>query len=139
MKIRMLPWSGLSASVVMLAAGAAFSGGATTSENMLVDYVQATRHLSAYPAGHSSPTTYLHDPGAVHALANLSHFAPPDPCFPLANAWNLTVEFDQHYGVTSTFVFDVLLTVMSDLQCHATVTASGAVQRIVFITPIPTY
>ena len=136
MKIRMLPWSGLSASAVLLAAGAAFSGGPTTSDNLLVDYVQATRHLSAYPAGHSSPTTYLHDPGAIHGLANLSHFAPPDPCFPLANAWNLTVEFDQQYHVRSTFVFDVLLTVMSDLQCHATVTStSGAVQPIVVITP----
>jgi hypothetical protein len=136
MKIRMLPWSGLSASAVLLAAGAAFSGGATTSDNTLVDYVQATRHLSAYPAGQSSPTTYLHDPAAVHALANLTRFAPPDPCLPLANAWNLTVEFDQHYGVTSTFVFDVLLTVMSDLQCHATIAStSGAVQPIVVITP----
>ena len=135
MKIRMLPWSGLSASAVLLAAGAAFSGGATTSNNMLVDYVQATRHLSAYPAG-GGLTTYLHDPAAIHGLANLSHFAPPDPCFPLANAWNLTVEFDQRYGVTSTFVFDVLLTVMSDLQCHATIAStSGAPALIVTITP----
>jgi hypothetical protein len=135
MKIRMLVWSGLSASVVMLAGGAAFSGGPTTSDNRLVDYDQKSRELSAYPAG-GSLTTYLHQPATVHALANLSHYAPPDPCIPLATLWNLTVQDDSRFGVTSTFVFDVLLTLMSDLQCRATVTStSGAPQPIVTITP----
>jgi hypothetical protein len=135
MKIRMLVWSGLSASVVMLAGGAAFSGGPTTSDNRLVDYDQKSRELSAYPAG-GALTTYLHQATTVHALANLSHYAPPDPCIPLATLWNLTVQDDSRFGVTSTFVFDVLLTLMSDLQCRATVTStSGAPQPIVTITP----
>jgi hypothetical protein len=135
MKIRMLLWSGLSASVVMLAGGAAFSGGPTTSDNRLVDYDQKTRQLSAYPTG-GALTTYLHQPTTVHALANLTAFAPPDPCIPIVEAWNLTVQDDARFGVTSTFVFDVLLTLMSDLQCHASVTStSGAPQPIVTITP----
>jgi len=135
MKIRMLLWSGLSASVVMLAGGAAFSGGPTTSDNRLVDYDQKTRQLSAYPTG-GSLTTYLHEPATIHGLANLANYAPPDPCIPIVEAWNLTVEDDARFGVTSTFVFDVLLTLMSDLQCHASVTStSGAPQPIVTITP----
>jgi len=135
MKIRMLLWSGLSASVVMLAGGAAFSGGATTSDNLLVDYDQATRQLSAYPSG-GGLTTYLHQPTSVHAPGNLTNFAPPDPCRPIVEIWNLTVEDDARFGVTSTFVFDALLTVMSDLQCHATVTSTnGSPAPIVTITP----
>ena len=55
MKIRMLLGSGLAASAVMLAAGAAFSGGpATTTDNRLVDFDQSTGELSGYPAGGSA-------------------------------------------------------------------------------------
>jgi len=135
MKIRMLLWSGLSASAIMLAGGAAFTGGATTSDNLLVDYNQKTRELSAYPTG-GALATYLHQPTTVHLAGNLTHFAPPDPCRPIAELWNLTVQDDERFGVTSTFIFDALLTIMSDLQCHATVTSTnGAVQPIVVITP----
>jgi hypothetical protein len=135
MKIRMLLWSGLSASAVTLAGGAAFSGGASTSDNLLVDYDQTTRQLSAYPAG-AALTTYLHQPTTVHAAGNLSKYAPPDPCKPIAELWNLTVEDDARFGVQSTFIFDALLTIMSDLQCHATVTSTtGAPAPIVVITP----
>jgi hypothetical protein len=137
MKIRMLLWSGLSASVVMLAGGAAFSGGPpTTSDNRLVDYDQSTRELSGYPAG-GALTTYLHQATTVHAVADLTHYAPPDPCIPIAELWNLTVQDDARFGVTSTFVFDVLLGLMSDLQCHASVTSTtGSPQPIVIITPV---
>ncbi|HEX3344990.1 MAG TPA: hypothetical protein VHS09_10480 [Polyangiaceae bacterium] len=135
MKIRMLLWSGLSASAIVLAGGAALSGGATTSNNLLVDYDQKTHQLSAYPAG-AALTTYLHQPTTVHLAGNLTKFAPPDPCRPIAELWNLTVQDDERFGVTSTFIFDALLTIMSDLQCHATVTSTtGAPQPITFIAP----
>ncbi|HEY3822248.1 MAG TPA: hypothetical protein VGL81_34020 [Polyangiaceae bacterium] len=135
MKIRMLLWSGLSASAVMLVGGAALSGGATTSTNLLVDYDQQTRQLSAYPSG-GNLTVYLHQPTTVHLAGNLKNYAPPDPCRPIAELWNLTVQDDQRFGVTSTFVFDALLTIMSDLQCKATVTSTnGTPQPIEYITP----
>jgi len=135
MKIRMLLWSGLSASAVMLAGGAALSGGATTSTNLLVDYNQTTRELHAYPAG-KALTTYLHEATTQHLASDLTRFAPPDPCRPIAEAWNLTVQYDERFGVTSTFIFDLLLTVMSDFQCHASVTnTNGPPQPIVLITP----
>jgi hypothetical protein len=136
MKIRKLLWSGLASSAVMLAAGAALSGGATTSDNRLVDYDQTTRVLSGYPTG-GALTTYLHQPTTVHLAGNLTAFAPPDPCIPVVDIWNLTVEDDARFGVTSTFVFDVLLTIMSDLQCHASVTSTnGSGNPIVTITPV---
>lgn len=135
MKIRMLLWSGLSASTVMLAGGAALSGGATTSTNLLVDYDQKTHELSAYPTG-GGLTLYLHQPTTVHLPGDLTHFAPPDPCRPIAEIWNLTVQDDARFGVTSTFVFDLLLTLMSDFQCHASVTSTtGTPEPIVFIAP----
>ena len=128
MKIRMLLWSGLSASAVMLVAGAAFSG--SPVDNRLVDYDTTTHQLSAYPSG-GALTVYLHEATTKHLLADLTKYAPPDPCVPVAEAWNLTVQFDQRYGITSTFVFDVLLTVMSELQCHAGVTStSGTLSTI---------
>jgi hypothetical protein len=135
MKIRMLLWSGLCASGAMLATGAAFSGGTTTNDNRLVDFNQSTGELSAYPAG-GSLSTYLHRPTTVHLPGNLGRYTPPDPCRPLAEAWNFTVEYDEHRGVTSTYVFEALLTLMSDLQCHATVTStSGSPNPILVISP----
>jgi len=125
MKIRMLLWSGLSASVVMLAGGAALSGPPTPIDNRLLDYDQATRQLHGLPPSPANPAIYLHEPSTKHLLADLTKFAPPDPCYPLAEAWNLTVQYDQRYGVTSTFVFDTLLTIMSDFSCHAGVTSTG--------------
>lgn len=136
MKIRMLLGSGLAASVVMLAAGAAFSGGpATTTDNRLVDFVQSTGELTGVVAG-GNALTYLHNAETQHLLANLTSFLPPDPCIPLAEAWNATVNYDTRFGVRSTFVFDVLLTFMADLQCRATVTSTtGTTRPIVVIAP----
>jgi hypothetical protein len=136
MKIRML-WSGLAASAVLLAAGTALPGGtASTTENQLVDFNQSTGELWAYPTG-KPITTYLHGKHTVHALADLSRFLPPDPCMGLAQAWNATVAYDDGHQVRSAFVFEVLLTLMSDFQCRATVTSTnGTPQPIVVITPI---
>src|ERR1700726_3449134 len=108
MKIRMLLWSGLSASAVTLAAGAALSGPAATSpNNRIVDFNQSTGELNAYvPAG--SLATYLHQPTTTHLLSDLTKYAPPDPCRPISEIWNLTVQYDQRFGVRSTFIFDAL-------------------------------
>jgi hypothetical protein len=134
MKTRLL-WSGLVASAVVLATGTAFSGGAGTSDNLLVDFNQATGELLGYPNG-GGLTTYLHTPQTHHVIADLSHFAPPDPCRELAHTWNKVVRWDERKNVTSTFVFEVLLTLMSDYQCHATVTSiDGTPQPIVYIAP----
>ncbi|HEY8039439.1 MAG TPA: hypothetical protein VIF15_06580 [Polyangiaceae bacterium] len=128
-------WSGLTASAVMMATGLAFSGGTTTSDAQLMDFNQATGELWAYPDGQAL-STYLHEPRTRHVLADLARFAPPDPCRPLAEAWNFTVRYDQRFGVRSTFVFDVLLVTMAEFQCRATVTSvAGQPQPIVIITP----
>jgi hypothetical protein len=128
-------WSSLAASAIVLVAGTAFSGGGVVNE--LVDFNQATGELSAYPAGSQSVATYLHRPSTIH-LPSIGSFTPPDPCTGLADAWNITVVFDERHNTTSTFVFEALLTIMSDFQCHATVsttTGSGTLPDIVTIAP----
>jgi hypothetical protein len=112
----------LAASATLLVSGAAFSGGATTTLNELMDFNSSTGELWAYPQGRPL-ATYLHRRTTHHLLADLSPFLPPDPCLPLARAWNFTVRFDARFHVRSTFVFDLLLTTMSDFRCHASVTA----------------
>ena len=134
MKIHVL-LSGLAAGAVMLSAGAAFSGGSTTAKARLVDFDPSTGHLSAYPTG-GALTTYLHDGKTVHAMADLTKLTPPDPCHGLAAAWNATVVYDTRHDVTSTFIFEALLSVMSDFQCSASVTStSGSPNPIVVISP----
>jgi hypothetical protein len=123
MKARMM-WSVLAASTVMLVAGTAFSGGGVTTDNELVDFNQATGELLAYPKNEPL-ATYLHLPDTHHVLADLGRFAPPDPCRELAHTWNQVVRYDAHKGVQSNFVFEILLTLMSDYQCRATVTSNG--------------
>lgn len=131
-------WSGLAASAVLLATGTALPGGSTaTTDNQLVDFNEQTGELWAYPKGQTL-ATYLHGPKTVHVLADLSKFLPPDPCFGLAQAWNATVRWEERHGdrAESRFVFQVLLTLMSNFQCRATVTSStGTPQPIVVIAP----
>lgn len=114
----------LAASATLLVSGAAFSGGETTSLNQLTDYDTKTGELWAYPQNHPL-TAYLHSPTTVHLEADLSTFLPPDPCLPLARAWNFTARFDAREHVRSTFVFNLLLSAMSDFRCSATVTSTG--------------
>jgi hypothetical protein len=137
MKARMM-WSVLAASAVMLAAGTAFSGGGVTTDNELVDFDRTTGELWAYPSGQPL-ATYLHRPDTVHVLADLSRFTPPDPCRELAHTWNQVVKFDTHKHVTSTVIFEILLTLMSDFQCRANVTSppptNGVPSPIMFIAP----
>ena len=136
MKIHAL-WSGLAASAVMLVAGAAFSGG-TGVDNRLFAYDANTGHLTGLPLVTGGMlTTYLHDTTTVHIEADLTHFLPPDPCLPVADAWNATVRYDaRHPRANSTFIYDALLVLMSDLQCRATVTSiAGTPAPITVIGP----
>jgi hypothetical protein len=135
MKIRFV-WSALAASAVLLAAGTALPGGpASTTDNLLIDYNNQTRELFALPTGRPI-ATYLHNKHTVHLAADLSRYLPPDPCFPLAQAWNVIAAHDARHGIKSTAVFDLLLALMSNFQCHATVTSdTGSPQPIVVIYP----
>jgi hypothetical protein len=137
MKMRIL-LSGLAASAVLLAAGSALPGGphTRTTNDQIVDFDQKTGELWAFPVAQGL-TIYLHDHRTHHALADLSRFLPPDPCLPIAEAWNATVAYDGAHRVQSRFIFEVLLVLMADFQCRATVTSStnGTPQPIVVITP----
>jgi hypothetical protein len=126
----------LAASAVLLGAGAAFSGGTSTTNVELVDFNRYTGELFAYPKGRPL-VTFLQTGRTVHLPTDLIAFTPPDPCLPLAVAWNNTVEFDRTNDVTSTAVFDVLLGVQSNFGCRAVVTSinTGAVRPILSITP----
>jgi hypothetical protein len=137
MKVHKLLFSGLAGSAVLLAAGAAFSGSpATTSENVLVKYDQGTGELSGIPTGASGSVLYLHNAQTVHLTADIVRFTPPDPCLPFVDAWNATVEYDTANNTNSTFVFDILLSFMSEARCSASVTSTtGTPEPIVAITP----
>jgi hypothetical protein len=137
MKMRIV-WSGLVASAVLLASGAAFSGGTTTDVAELMDFDKSTSQLWAYPQGQAL-TAFQHTPHTQHLLAELSHLTPPDPCIPLGNFWNQIVRFDERHNVNSTLAFETLLTLMSDYQCRATVTSvptqGGGAAALVSIRP----
>ncbi|HEY1696258.1 MAG TPA: hypothetical protein VGG39_29030 [Polyangiaceae bacterium] len=136
MKIHILLSCGLAASALLFASDAAYSGGSTTNDNMLVDYDQSNKQLTGIPPT-GVITTYLHDATAVHEVADLASFLPPDPCIPTAEAWNLTVAYDERHHTTSTFVFDVLLEIMSNLKCSTRITStSGTPNPIVVISPV---
>jgi hypothetical protein len=128
--------SGLVASAVMLAAGAAFSGGITISSAQLVSFDRATNELTALPSG-AKLTTYLNQTFTSYVAADLRQFEPPDPCFPPVQAWNFMVKFDATYHVQSNFIFQLLLGQMSALGCNANLTSisSGAPQPLVGIQP----
>jgi hypothetical protein len=134
---RTIVCAGVTAAVLLLS-GAAFSGGVTTSINELVEFNESTSELWAYPKGHPM-AIYRHTPETRHLLADLSRFTPPDPCFPLAVAWNRTVNYDERHHVQSTFLFEAILGLQSRFQCNATVTSTDnttAPQPIVQIMPI---
>ena len=135
-------WSSLAASAVLLVAGTAFPG--SGGVNQLVDFNQSTGELWAIPSGATTPATYLHDASTSHGIADLKGFTPPDPCRGLAEAWNATVRYENtHEGQTgreTTFVFEVLLTLMSDFKCNATLTTStsgtpSTTQTLSAVTP----
>ncbi len=139
MKVR-YAWSVLAATATLLVSGAAFSGTATTTRNVLMDFDRSTGELWAYPQGQPL-TTYLSSATTQHLAGDLSTFLPPDPCFPLARAWNFTVRFDSRHHVRSAFVFEELLSTMSDFRCHATVTSttgSGSISPPSIIALAPT-
>jgi hypothetical protein len=135
MKMRLV-LSGLAAGAVMLSAGAAFSGGITTNTAQLVSFDSSTGELWAVPSGQNL-TSYLNQKVTAYVAADLRLFEPPDPCFPPVAAWNFTVAYDQRHHTHSTFIYELLLGVMSDLQCSANVTSStnGTPQPLVAITP----
>lgn len=135
MKMRSLV-STFAAGAVMLIAGAAFSGGTTTNDAQLVSYDRTTSELWALPTG-LPLTSYLNQQFTSYVAADLASFEPPDPCIPVSDAWNFVVAYDARTGQKSTFVFEMLLGVMSDLGCHASVTSltSGSPQPLIVIQP----
>jgi len=134
MKIRFV--SGLAAGAVLLISGAALSGGVVTNSATLVNYDQTTSELWALPSGQPL-ASYLNQQFTSYLAADLTAYAPPDPCLPPAAAWNFTVAYDQRHHTHSTFIYNVLLTVQADLGCGAKVTAltSGSPQPLLAITP----
>jgi len=137
MKMRSLV-STLAAGAVLMVTGAAFSGGTSTSAAQLVSFDRPTSTLWALPTGQPL-SSYLNQKLTTYIAADLTAFEPPDPCVPAVEAWNFLVDYDEHTGQKSTFAFEILLGVMSDLSCHATVTSvtSGSPQPLVAIQPTP--
>ena len=135
MKMRSLV-STCAAGAVLLMAGAAFSGGVATNDAQLVSYDQQNSQLWALP-DNLPLTSYLNQQFTTYLKADLASYEPPDPCIPLAEAWNFTVEYDQRTGRKSAFVFDLLLSAMSDLSCKASVTSitSGTPQPLIVLQP----
>jgi hypothetical protein len=117
--------SGLAATAVLLVSGVAVSSNQQTTLDLLEDFDTQAHVLWAYPQGQQIAQNYLHEAATEHLLADLSRLHPPNPCFPLAVAWNITVEFDKKYGFKSTFVFEFLMTLMSANQCSANITSGG--------------
>jgi hypothetical protein len=135
MKMRLVT-SGLVATAIMLGAGAAFSGGISTSPAQLLSFNRTTSELQALPAG-GTVTTYLNQVFTSYVQANLNGFEPPDPCIPQAAAWNFMVAYDAAHHVQSRFVFEILLGSMAALGCNANVTSitNGAPQPLLAIQP----
>jgi hypothetical protein len=116
-------------SAALLLSGATFAGplnlgGTTSSTDKLLDFNQSTGELWAAPPG-SVVTTFLHSPATLHVIADLAHFLPPDPCLPLARAWNVAVGIEERTGLRFPVFFDVMLLLMSDRQCSATITTNA--------------
>ena len=86
-----------------------------------------------------SLAVFLHSPQTQHLIADLSHFLPPDPCRPLAEVWNVAVGIENRTGVKFPVLFEVLLSLMSDRQCNATITTTTtpttSAQPIISIAP----
>ncbi len=114
---------GAAVSALLLVSGAAFSGGPATSVDQLIDFNRTTGELWAYTPG-QTVATYLHSGETRHLAADLSRFLPPDPCLPLARVWNIAVNVEERTGRSNRAVFGVLIGLMSDFQCSATVTTT---------------
>jgi hypothetical protein len=135
MKMRSLV-STFAAGAVLLMTGVAFSGGTATNSAQLVSFDRTTSELWALP-NNLPLTSYLNQEFTTYVEADISSFEPPDPCIPTILAWNFVVNYDARSGKKSTLVYELLLTAMSDLSCHATVTSitSGAPQPLISIQP----
>jgi hypothetical protein len=116
---------GAAVGAVLLFSGAALSGNPpTTSDDRLMDFNQSTGELLAVPQG-MGLSAFIHSPATQHLIADLSKFLPPDPCTPLARVWNTLVGIEDRTGLRFPVVFDILLVLMSDRQCNATITTDG--------------
>jgi hypothetical protein len=111
---------GAAVSALLLVSGAAFSGGPATSIDQLIDFNRSTGELWAYTPGQNL-AIYLHSAETRHLAADLSRFLPPDPCLPLARVWNIVVRIEERTGRTNGALFGVLIGLMSDFQCSATI------------------
>ncbi len=129
---------GAAVGAVLLFTGAASSGGSSTSHDTLMNFDRTTGELWAVPQGQAL-AAFLHSSETAHLIADLSHFLPPDPCRPLAQVWNVAVQVENRSGVKFPVVFEVLLTLMSDLQCNATITTTNlptsSAQPMISIAP----
>jgi hypothetical protein len=129
---------GAAVSAVLLVSGAAFSGGQTsTSVDQLLDFNRQTGELWAFPPG-QAVAVFQHSRQTVHAAADLSRFLPPDPCLPLARVWNIAVARENKPERNNPRLFEVLLGLMSDFQCNATITAdmtTASPQPLLSISP----
>jgi hypothetical protein len=132
---------GTAVGAVLLFSGAAFSGGSTTSLDQLMDFDRTTGELLAYPQG-MPLSTFIHSANTLHLVADLSKFLPPDPCIPLARVWNRVVRIETRTGLRFPVVFEILLSLMSDLQCKASITTtnvpSTVAQPMISIAPTGT-
>jgi hypothetical protein len=115
---------GAAVGAVLLSSGAAFSGGTTTSHDQLMSFDRTSGELLAYPQG-MALSAFIHSPATQHALADLTKFLPPDPCTPLARVWNRVVTIETETGLRFPIVFEILLTLMTDAQCNASITTTN--------------
>jgi hypothetical protein len=128
--------SALAISVVTLVAGAAFSGGSTTTDNELVDFDQSNQQLWAIPHNQTNAVPYQHTPATIHLEGSFGRFEPPNPCDELVHLWNFTVHYDHAFRVDSRGVYEALLGLMAQNSCIATITAgSGNPPTITSIAP----
>ncbi len=128
--------SGLSAGAVMLAAGAAFSGGVASVHAQIMSFDSASGELWAVPDGQNA-AVFLNQPFTSYLPATVTPVEPPDPCFQLASYWNFVVSYDTTFNTKSAFVYGVLMNAMATQACGVTVTslASGSPQPLVAIRP----
>jgi len=131
-------WGALVSTAVLLTSGAAFSGGTTTSDVQLMDFVESTQRLWAYPRS-GALTEFQHTRATIHLPGVFRGAHPPDPCDGITRAWNNIVRIDERRHIETTRVFLVLLDQMARFQCNATVTSTDGASPapIVSIAPVP--
>ena len=127
-------------SVVVLFAGVAFAGNTTSADVQMMDFVEATETLLAYPPGralgffkHTERTQHL--PGVFGRHG--THGVPPNPCDGLTHAWNHVIRED---NPGARRVQMVILAVMARAQCSAVVVTDPTTDppTLVSITPSQT-